>query len=92
MLESLIVAVIYCVIVLLITWALILVCSLLPIPAPMAGIFPNMIWIIAIIICLIIMLRVVINVPLPGALWIPPLIIPTIAPSAEGTTALGTAF
>ena len=59
MLEALIVGVIYCAIVLVVAWLLIVLVGMLPIPSPAAGVIPTIIWVIAVIICLIILLRLV---------------------------------
>ena len=59
MLEALIFAVVYCAIVLLVAWLLTVLVGMIPVPAPAAGVLPTIIWVIAIIICLVILLRVV---------------------------------
>lgn len=59
MLEALIVGVIYCAIVLVVCWLLVVLVGLLPIPAPMAGVIPTVIWVIGAIICLVVLLNVV---------------------------------
>jgi hypothetical protein len=58
-LEALIVGVIYCAIVLVVCWLLVVLVGLLPIPAPMAGVIPMIIWVIGAIICLVVLLNVV---------------------------------
>lgn len=59
MLEALIVGVIYCVLVLVVCWLLVVLVGVLPLPAPLAGIVPTVIWVIGAIICLVILLNVV---------------------------------
>jgi hypothetical protein len=60
MLEALIIAVVYCAVVLLVAWLLIVLVGLIPAPAPLAGVLPTIIWVVAIIMCLFILLRVVV--------------------------------
>ena len=60
MLEALILAVIYCCIVLVVAWLLSVLVGMIPAPPPVAGILPTIIWVIAVIVCLLILLRVLI--------------------------------
>lgn len=59
MLEALIVAVIYCAIVLAVAWLLTVLIGIIPVPPPIAGVIPTIIWVVAVIICLVILLRLV---------------------------------
>jgi hypothetical protein len=59
MLEALIVGVIYIAIVMVVAWLLVTLVRLIPMPPPIAGVVPTVIWVIAAIICLVILLRVV---------------------------------
>lgn len=59
MLEALIVAVIYIVIIAVIAWVLVAIIGMAPLPPPVAGILPMLIWAVAVIICLLVLLRVV---------------------------------
>jgi hypothetical protein len=59
MLEALIVGVIYIAIVMVVAWLLVVLVRLIPMPPPIAGVVPTVIWVIAAIICLVILLRVV---------------------------------
>ena len=59
MLEALVLAVIYCVVVLLVAWLLIVLVGVIPVPTPAAGVLPTIIWVVALIICLVILLRLV---------------------------------
>lgn len=65
MIAALIVAVIYCAIVLVVAWLLVVLIGLIPVPAPIGGMLPTIIWVIAVIICLLILLSVVTGAPLP---------------------------
>lgn len=62
MLEALIFAVIYCAVVLLVAWLLTVLIGLIPVPPPARGVLPTIIWVIAIIVCLVILLRLVAGV------------------------------
>jgi hypothetical protein len=57
-LEALVVAVIYCLIVMLVAWLLVTLVAMVPVPSPIGAILPTLIWAIAAIACLIILLRV----------------------------------
>lgn len=59
MLEALIVGVIYCAIILVVAWLLTVLVSFLPVPPPIAGVLPRIIWVIAVVICLVVLLGVV---------------------------------
>ena len=58
MLEALVVGVIYCAIVLIVAWLLVVLVGFLPVPPPISSILPTIIWVIAVIICLVVLLGV----------------------------------
>jgi hypothetical protein len=58
MLDALLVGVVYCAIVLVVAWLLTVLIGLVPVPPPISGVLPTIIWAIAIIICLVILLNV----------------------------------
>lgn len=59
MIEALIAAVIYCAAILLVAWLLTILIGLIPVPPPIAGVLPTIIWVVAIICCLFVLLGVV---------------------------------
>lgn len=59
MLEALVVAVIYCAIVLVVAWLLVVLVGFLPVPPPISSVLPTIIWVIAVIICLVVLLNVI---------------------------------
>jgi hypothetical protein len=59
MLSALIVACIYIVVICVVAWVLVAVLGMAPLPPPIAGILPMLIWAIAAIVCLLILLHVV---------------------------------
>lgn len=60
MLEALILAVVYIVIVCIVAWVLVAVLGMAPLPPPIAGFLPVLIWAVAAIACLLILLRVLV--------------------------------
>lgn len=60
-LEALVVAVIYIAVVLVVAWLLTVLIGLIPVPAPIGGVIPTVIWAVAAIVCLVILLRVVVG-------------------------------
>jgi hypothetical protein len=67
MVEALIGAVLYCVVVLVIAWILAVLVGMIPLPAPARGVLPTIIWVVAALICLVILVRLLLGIagPLP---------------------------
>lgn len=62
MLSALIFAVAYCLIVLLLAWLLVALVGAIPVPAPLSGILPTVIWVGALIICVVILLQLLVGI------------------------------
>lgn len=57
MVEALVIAVIYCVVVMAVAWLLTVLVSFIPMPPQIKSVVTTFIWIIAVVICLFILLR-----------------------------------
>jgi hypothetical protein len=62
MLEALIGALIYCLIVLVVAWVISVLVGLIPFPPQVRGVLPTIIWAVAAIICLVILLRLLLGI------------------------------
>lgn len=65
MLEALVVGVIYCAIVMVVCWLLVVLVGFLPVPAPISAVLPTIIWVLGVIICLVVLLNVIRGGALP---------------------------
>lgn len=63
MIEALVIAVIYCVVVMAVAWLLTVLVGFIPMPPQIKGVVITIIWIIGVVICLIILLRLLTGVP-----------------------------
>lgn len=63
MLTALLLALLYCCVVLVVAWVIIAILGMVPVPPPISGLLPTIVWAIALIACLVILIRAVAGVP-----------------------------
>lgn len=59
MIEAFVIALVYCVVVMAIAWLITVLAGLVPMPPNVKNIVSTVIWVVAVLICLVILLRVV---------------------------------
>lgn len=58
MLEALIIALIWIIVICVVAWVLVAILGMAPLPPPISGILPMVVWAVAAIACLLVLLRV----------------------------------